>query len=79
MAYFVYTRKNFPDAQKLSGLQCRHADEVFGTLMLPQYCSQPNPANIAISTGYLRISIFRVQVYCLNINALTQWTGHLHL
>ena len=32
MATFVYTRKNFPDAQKLSGLQCRRADEVFGTL-----------------------------------------------
>ena len=32
MANFVKTRKNFPDAQKLSGRQCRRADEVFGTL-----------------------------------------------
>ena len=32
MANFVNTRKNFPDAQKLSGRQCRRADEVFGTL-----------------------------------------------
>ena len=47
--------------------------------LLPQYCSQLNPANIALSTVYLRTSKFRVQVYCLNINALTQWTGHLHL
>ena len=33
MGNFVNTRKNFPDAQKLSGRQCRHADEVFGTLL----------------------------------------------
>ena len=26
------TRKNFPDAQKLSSRQCRYADEVFGPL-----------------------------------------------
>ena len=32
MGNFVNTRKNFPDAQKLSGRQCRRADEVFGTL-----------------------------------------------
>ena len=30
---FVFTRKNFPNAQKLSSGQCRHADEVFGTLL----------------------------------------------
>ena len=33
MANFVNTRKNFPDAQKLSGRQCRHADGIF----LPLY------------------------------------------
>ena len=33
MGNFVNTRKNFPDAQKLSGRQCRRADEVFGTLL----------------------------------------------
>ena len=32
MDNFVNTRKNFPDAQKLSGRHCRRADEVFGTL-----------------------------------------------
>ena len=32
MVNFVNMRKNFPDEQKLSAQQCRHADEVFGTL-----------------------------------------------
>ena len=32
MVHFVNTRKNFLDAQKLSGRQRGHADEVFGTL-----------------------------------------------
>ena len=32
MTNIVYTRKNFPDAHKLSCRQCRHADKVFGTL-----------------------------------------------
>ena len=31
---FVNTRKNFPDAQKLSGRQCRRADDVFRTLVI---------------------------------------------
>jgi len=32
MGNFVNTRKNFPDAQKLSGWQCQRANDVFGTL-----------------------------------------------
>ena len=32
MCNFVNTRKNFPDAQKLSGWQCHRATGVFGTL-----------------------------------------------
>ena len=32
---FVDTRKNFPDAQKLSGRQCRRADGVFLPLQCP--------------------------------------------
>ena len=32
MSNFVDMRKNFPDAQQLSGRRCRRADEVFGTL-----------------------------------------------
>ena len=42
MTNFVYTRKNFPDVQKLSGRQCRHADEVFWTLasMYPTIISE---------------------------------------
>ena len=34
MGNFVNTRKNFPDAQKLSGWQCHRATRVFGTLPL---------------------------------------------
>ena len=33
MVNFVNTHKNFMDAQKLSGRKCRHAEEVFGTLL----------------------------------------------
>jgi len=32
MGNFVNSRKNFPDAQKLSGWQCQRANDVFGTL-----------------------------------------------
>ena len=37
MTNFVYMRKNFTDAQKLSGRQCRYANEVFGTLIGKTY------------------------------------------
>ena len=40
MDNFVNTRKNFPDAQKLSGRHCRRADEVFGTLVVGHWSFQ---------------------------------------
>ena len=58
MANFVNTRNNFPDAQKLSGRQCRRADEVFGTL------TSISDAFIEVNSGLiLPISLFWNIVY----------------
>ena len=38
MVNFVNMRKNFSDTQKRSSLQCRHADEVFWTLVTNASC-----------------------------------------
>jgi len=41
-ANFLNTRKNFPDAQKLSGWQCILAYQVFGTLQVSKIQGSKN-------------------------------------
>ena len=80
-AHFLYTRKNFPDAQKLSGWQCQRANGLF--LTLPQISNMlPNDQHRILHILHIRARHLYITTHthakASNWNKCTQKTCMSH-